>query len=350
MSSRPSSSNASALDPVARTGTTLLALSSFELESYFPAGCDQDAVLGPCVIHNPVDTARSWREVVANTGPDLIVTGWSTPAIPPELTAPHGGTVRYVCHVSGSIRHVISRDLVSDGLWVTNWGRLVAPIVAEHALLLTLSALRNQSLWARQLRQPREYPKASLRTRTLHGKRVAIHGLGAIGQALVPLLRPFGVTLSAYSRGLSPEFIRRAGARPAASLIDLARDADIFISCESLTPQTRGELNRDILAALPAEAVFVNVGRGALVDEAALAEAARSGRLRVASDVFCEEPLPRDSPLLHIEGVQLSPHIGGPTHDFYPRCGEHARENIARFRRGEEPLGLFDPDTYDRST
>ena len=248
------------------------------------------------------------------------------------------------------MRKLIGRELIESGLWVTNWGTLVAPIVAEHALLLTLSALRNQAAWPRSLTHNREEPKSSLQTRTLHGKRIALHGFGAIAQALIALLRPFNPHLTAFSTGMPRELIRQSGVETAPDLATLCRDADVLISCEALTPLTARELSYEILSELPAGSVFINVGRGGVVDEAALFRVVRERSLRVGIDVFGEEPLAADSPYVSLPDAILSPHIGGPTHDYYGPCGAHALANLAAFRRGETPQGLITPAIYDRST
>lgn len=349
--SRPSSVPSAATEPVQpRTGATLLALTESESLSFFREGLG--AGHDPAHVHtiDPIKQREAWVDCLTRLGPDVVVSGWCTPPIPPACTVLHGGSVRYICHVSGSVRHVVSRDLIGQGLWVTNWGRLVAPVVAEHALLLVLGALRNQRAWPEVLIHPRRRPKAELRTRTLFEKRVGLHGFGAIAQALVPLLQPFRVQLRAFSTGLSAAAIQELGVEPAASLRDLCAESDVLICCEALTPATRGELGRAALQALPREAVFVNVGRGAVVDEAALLEVIAERDIRVASDVFAQEPLDPDSPFLQLPDAILSPHIGGPTHDFYGRCGALAQANLAAYRRGETPTGLITTAIYDRST
>lgn len=105
-----------------------------------------------------------------------------------------------------------------------------------------------------------------------------------------------------------------------------------------------------VLDALADGAVFVNVGRGAVVDEAALLAAVGSGRLRVGVDVLTQEPLPDDSPWWHTPGAVISPHIAGPTQEDYTRLGRVALDNISRFLVGEPLLNEVTLEDYDRST
>jgi phosphoglycerate dehydrogenase-like enzyme len=189
-----------------------------------------------------------------------------------------------------------------------------------------------------------------LRSRTLAGKRVGLHGMGAVARALAGLLRPFGVNLAAYSRGVPEAHMLALGVRPCASLEELFRHAEVLFEVEGLNGHTRGSVTADLLELLPPDAVFVNVGRGALADEAALAALARAGRLRVGLDVYHREPLAADSPLRDNPGVLLSPHVAGPTWETYPLCGAQALENLAAYLRGETPENLVTLEIYDRAT
>ncbi|EIP98524.1 phosphoglycerate dehydrogenase-like oxidoreductase [Opitutaceae bacterium TAV1] len=294
---------------------------------------------------------ESWDEMLDVASPRILVTGWQTPRLAPGRLAIHGGSIDYVCHIAGTVRHLVTRQILEAGLKISNWGSLVAPQVAEHALLLTLGALRNLPEWHGFMRGPdTTRAKERLAPRTLYGKRVALHGFGFIAREFMRLLRPFNVTLSVFSESVPGEFIRKHGAEPAGSLPELVRGADVFVTCEALTERSRLAINRDVFAALPERAIFVNVGRGALVDEKALLHAMHTRGLRLASDVFTREPLPTKSPFLAQSGALLSPHIAGPTPDVYPDCGERALANIANHLAGRPVTGLVTPEIFDRST
>jgi phosphoglycerate dehydrogenase-like enzyme len=101
---------------------------------------------------------------------------------------------------------------------------------------------------------------------------------------------------------------------------------------------------------LPADAVFVNVGRGAVVDEAALIKIALEGNLRVGLDVYQKEPVLPGYPLLNAPNVLLSPHIAGLTEDGFPILCDFAIKNLQRYIKGDEIEGLVSLEIYDRST
>lgn len=326
----------------------LFALAADEYRAFFP----KPPCLEGAAWHDVAALDReAWDRLLATAAPGILVTGWSTPALEPRHLAIHGGTIDYVCHVSGTVRHLVTREMLEAGLKLSNWGAMIAPQVAEHALLLTLGALRNLPAWCGFMRgADTTRAKERLALHTLHGKRVALHGFGAIAREFVRLLGPFNVRLAVFSAGVPAALIRGHGGEPIESLAELARGADVFVTCEALTDATRGVIDRGILAALPDGAVFVNVGRGALVDEEALIEEVRLRGLRLASDVFTREPLPADSPFLDIPGALLSPHVAGPTLDVFPACGAHALASIGNHLAGRPVTGLVTPEIFDRAT
>lgn len=283
---------------------------------------------------------------------DIVLTAWATRrALKGWLGAP-ACPVRYVCHLAGSVRHIVPRAFIERGGIVTNWSAVPAGAVAEHAVLLALGALRNLGAWPAAERHFSDTVRRieGLDTRTLFGRRVGLHGFGRVAKALVPLLRPFGVRIAAFSDGVPESLMQEAGVTPCASLAALFRQSEILIECEGLTPATAGSVSADVLAVLPAGAVFVNVARGQIVDEVALLREQASGRLRVALDVVATEPVEQTRELFRRAGAVLSPHIAGPTLDQYPHCGELALENIARFVRGEALHGIVTLEEYDRAT
>jgi len=295
--------------------------------------------------------APDWSAQVARLQPDVLVTGWSTPALSDDWIRRNDCRLRLVCHVTGSVRRLVPRVFIERGGIVTNWGGTVSSQVAEHGLLLALAALRHAARWrpfiarTASVRQIEE-----LGTKTLFHRRVGLHGFGSVARALLPLLHPFGVEVSAYSAGVPPELMRTAGVRPAASLEELFSGSEVLFECEALTAATEQSVSAGVLARLPDDAAFVNIGRGRIVDESALLGEAARGRLRVALDVVAREPLTFGSPFVNLPDVILSPHIAGPTADRYRQCGSFALANLAAFLRGEPPPAQISLASYDRAT
>lgn len=307
--------------------------------------------------HARLDTDRldpeAWEKTLREWRPTVIVTAWSAKRIPAAWAASGEMSLRYVCHITGSLRGVLSRELLDQGLRATNWGSVINHAVAEHALLLVLGLLRGTPRWPASIAAGgwTLEQSARLRTKTLRGRRVGLHGFGAIAREIIGLLAPFQpAEILAYSHGVPPSLIAEHGAAPCANLDELFSRSEVLIGCESLSPKNRGSVDARVLSHLPDDAIFVNVGRGAIVDETALLREAESGRLRLGTDVFHHEPPPPDYPLLRLPGVLASPHIAGPTSETYRLCGDHALENLRRYLAGKPLKGEINPAAFDRMT
>lgn len=338
------------MNPQRNSPRVLFAFTDEEHRLFFP-GAAAERIAGAVRIDVTGLAPAAWDAVLRETAPEVLVTGWSTPALEFRHIAAGGGPVAYVCHVAGTVRHLVTRDMLAAGLKLSNWGALIAPQVAEHALLLVLACLRNLPAWPAFISAPHGLEqRRRLETRTLYGRRVALHGFGAIARELTRLLRAFDARVAVWSEGVPEAFIREHGAEPVRSLAELAGAADVFVTCEALTAATRHSIDETVLARLPEGAVFVNVGRGAVVDEDALVRAVRTRGLRFAGDVFEREPLPVNSPIRELPGALLSPHIAGPTLDVYPACGELALANIEAHLAGLPIQGLVSVEGFDRMT
>jgi phosphoglycerate dehydrogenase-like enzyme len=330
----------------------LVALTRWEMERFYPGGFSLENEHCSLHIENPdAHTPESWARRFDELAPRVLLSGWCTPPLAEPGDSATLATLGYVCHLGGAVRTLVPRSLIERGLTVTNWGSLAAPAVAEHALLLILGALRNVAIWPQYMEAGPD--SWDLRTRSLRGLRVGLHGFGRIARALVPLLAPYEVGIKSYSAGVPSGKMEAFGVKPCSSLESLFSNTDVLVECEALTPATKGAVTRKLLGLLPEDAVFVNVGRGNVVDEAALREFAAAGRLRVALDVHEGDRRDTASPWRGIKQENRglhSPHIGGPTHDQYIKCGQFALENLNRYFRGGTLLNAIDLAIYDRST
>lgn len=293
-----------------------------------------------------------WEKTLQDLRPTVLVTAWSCPSLPRDWGVDEECPVRYVCSITGSVKPRVPREMIERGVLVTNWGSRISDTVAEHAMLMVLALLRGLPGWPEVMMRActifEMMPK--LRSRPLRGKRVGLHGFGAVARGLVNLLRPYDVEIAAYSAGVPLALYDEFGVRACESLSTLFSRSDVLIECEGVNEHSRGTVTEAVLRLLPDDAVFVNVGRAAVADEAALARLAWEGRLRVGLDVFQSEPLASDSPLIGHPRVLLSPHVAGPTWETYPLCGRQAMERLASYLRGELPDNRVTLEVYDRAT
>jgi D-3-phosphoglycerate dehydrogenase len=208
--------------------------------------------------------------------------------------------------------------------------------VADHTLALMLAATRHVVANCTAVRAGRwalAVPLGAMRA--LRDLTVGIVGLGRIGREVARRAAAFKCRLLAHDPALGPADTLRLGCPPA-SLDELLAGSDLVtLHCPS-TPQTRRLLNRQSLARMKDRAILVNVGRGDLVDSAALLEALQQGKLAAAAlDVFDPEPVPADSPLLKMENVIVSAHVASASVKAVRTLRETVAQTVARAVRGE---------------
>ena len=177
----------------------------------------------------------------------------------------------------------------------------------------------------------------------LLGKKWGIVGCGAVGREVAKRLAAFGVDVMYYDpRRLAPEQESEWGVKYQ-PLDHLLRLADIVSLHVPLTPETRGLIGVRELGLMKFSAILINVARGEVVDEAALAERLRTKRLGGAAvDVFSKEPIAPENPLLGLDNVILTPHIAGVTAEVRERVTQMAVANVVQFLLGQQPQYLVD--------
>jgi D-3-phosphoglycerate dehydrogenase len=218
------------------------------------------------------------------------------------------------------------------GITVCNTPGVNARAVAEHAIALMLAVSRRIPQIDREMRAgkwPREMLSQAL------GKTLGVFGTGRIGERVIEIGRALGMTVLAWSARGDHAHVERLGARPATK-DEILRDADVVSLHVRLTPETRGFLSKKDLGAMKKTAFLVNTGRGALVDRDALIEVLRQNRIAGAGlDVFHDEPLKAEDPILTLENVVLSPHNAGQTPEVVRDGLLRAVENVENFLRGQ---------------
>ena len=179
----------------------------------------------------------------------------------------------------------------------------------------------------------------------VHGKTIGILGMGRIGYAVARRAHfGFGMNVIYYNRSAKPEAEQQLNARRC-SLDEVLAEADFVCNVLPLMPETRHIINRESLAKMKPSAFFINGGRGASVDEAALVEALKSGVIKGAGlDVFETEPLPVNSELLSLPNVVALPHIGSATHETRYEMSKMAVENLLAALKGDLTKHCVNPN------
>jgi len=331
----------------------IVALSDAEVADFFPSPLweEMESLLpGYRRVRLPLTQPEEWNQIWSASPANILVSAWQTPSLNSTLKPADLEQLRYVCYLAGSVRKVVPRELIKRGLIVTNWGGSISGTVAECTLMLMIMALRRASYWAVAMHRDGGWKNGSTFTQSLLNKRVGIHGLGSIGQCLIPMLRPFTSHIQAYSPSIPKAVFAKLNVKHLQSLDQLFAESDVVVELAAATPENLHMVTEKHLRLIPDGGVFVNVGRGCVVDPEALLRVAREGRLQIALDVYEQEPLPADSPLRGLPNVTLLPHLGGPTRDRRRDAGALALKNLRAFLRGESLDAVVSLEVYDRSS
>lgn len=257
--------------------------------------------------------------------------------------------LRYVHSLAAGVRGALFPGMVESDVLLTNSAGVHSIPMAETVMGGVLALVRGLDL-AFDLQRRATWDKepfvgGASPLRELGDCQVLIVGTGGIGGEIAKRMRPFGTRCIGIRRrpelGVPAGFERVAG--PDGLDAELP-DADIVILAAPFTGETTGLLDRRRIGMLRPGAIVVNVGRGALLDEEALADAVRAGRIRGAVlDVFQQEPLATSSPLWQLRSVLVLPHVSPVSPGrFWERQLELLLDNWARYRRGEPLRNLVD--------
>ncbi len=304
----------------------------FEPDLLPPARFPSDHIGDPSFTRTPAEEQR-FAELVAGAevlygfpGEDPRQIAWAV------RTAPG---LRYVqATFAGAGQQLAAAGLSRDDLvriqWASSTGVHATPL-AEWSIFGILAFTKGlPRLIADQRRRHWDhYPVDELR-----GSTVLVVGLGSIGREVARLAKAFGMNVVSVRREQG-------------NLDELLPQADSIVVTLPLTEETRGLIDRSRIERMRRGAIFVNVGRGGVVDEDALVDALRSGHLRGAAlDVFTQEPLPPESPLWELDNVIVSPHTSALSRHENERIVELFADNLGRYLRGDELRSRIDTSLF----
>ena len=242
--------------------------------------------------------------------------------------------LRVISWVGTGVSTFVNLDLATErGIAVCNTPGYGNTAVAEHAVGLMFALARN-TVAMHNVVANSGWPREDVRGFELAGKTVGIVGLGGIGTRVAQLCSAIGMRVIAWTRNPNDERLRTAGATYA-TLDELATRSDIVSLHLLATPDTEGIVSPAFLRQMKPTAFLVNTARGELIDDPALIDALRDGRIAGAAlDVFVPEPLPADHPYRTLPNVILTPHVGYRTPEASERTVRIAIENLIDFATG----------------
>ncbi|MGH2587718.1 MAG: D-2-hydroxyacid dehydrogenase [Dehalococcoidia bacterium] len=240
---------------------------------------------------------------------------------------------------AAGLDHPVFRSMAERGVTVTNSAGFNAVPIAQYVLAMMLRHAKRIPAWEAA---QRERAWQRIDSDELTGATVALVGLGSIGGEVARLARAFGMRVVAVRRRPEPDGLVDA-LYHAAQLHRMLAEADYVVIAAPLTPETAGLIDATAFAVMKPSAYLINVARGPIVDEAALIDALRDGRIAGAAlDVFATEPLPSESPLWAMENVIVTPHGSASSPRTLDRGALIFVDNLRRYATGEPLLNVAD--------
>jgi lactate dehydrogenase-like 2-hydroxyacid dehydrogenase len=291
------------------------------------------------VILNPTDKLYGNQELLQLANNVDAILPCHTEKFPAETIAQLPSRVKAIANFSVGVDHVDLLAAKQKQIIVTNTPDVLSDATAEIAMLLMLGAARRASEGERLMRsqQWKDWSPAFMVGQQITGKRLGILGMGRVGQVVARRARGFDMTIHYHNRQ-PVEAENASGAIYHATIESLLAEIDVLsIHCPA-SEQTRGLLNSQRIAALPGNAIVVNTSRGAVIDDDALVDALKTGRIAAAGlDVYNGEPDNIHPGYTQLDNVFLLPHIGSATHETRDAMGFRAIENLLAIFNGQEP-------------
>ena len=258
----------------------------------------------------------------------------------PREIFPLAKRLKWVHTPAAGVDHLLYPTFVQSDVLLTNSRGIAGDAMADHAFAMIL-ALARRLPDAVRFQLQRRWGQETLWTTppapfALQGKVLGIVGLGGVGTHLATRARAFGMTViaSRRSNGKKPGSIAKI--YPPEDLSELLAESDFVVLAPPLTPQTRGMIGRKELRRMKSTAYLVNVGRGELVQDAAIIAALRERWIAGAAlDVFGLEPLPRNSVFWNLPGLLITPHYAGTYPEHVARATALFLENLKHFLAGK---------------
>ncbi|GAB3712688.1 hydroxyacid dehydrogenase [Mariniluteicoccus flavus] len=312
-------------------------------------GDDQLARLGELGELTVWDDPDDWANAPGLAETEVVVTGWMTPRLTPEVLerAPRLGAI---VHCGGSVRFLVDpaaydRDIVVSSQAVAN-----AQPVAQHAIATIMLALKDAFALREDYRRTRGRwdREAAIRGIGVAGRTVGIVGCSTIGRLVVDGLRGLPLQVRAYDPTLADDDPVFETAERDTSLVELFSRSHVVSLHAPLLDATRRMVDATALAAMPDGATLVNTARGGVVDEGALITELATGRVRAVLDVTVDEPPPANSPLWDLSNAFLTPHIAGAGGHELRVLGAGAVDEVERWVTGRPLQNLVTHEDYVR--
>ena len=253
-----------------------------------------------------------------------------------KLVRDRGRALKWIQFTTVGIDIALKAGL-PDGVWVTNSGDVSQRVLAGHAMALMLGVMRGFRRFE-PLRAKHDYARKVMPRHMVapDGARMVILGMGRIGQDIARKAKAFDMEVICVTRAEAPAVPEIDRVVPREKVNEVLPAADVVMIAMPLDAGTQGFVSAERIALMKPTAILVNISRGKVVDEEALARALMEGRIMGAGlDAFAKEPLPPESPLWDLPNVVMTPHVGGNGgRELWRRMSDLVRDNTRRYLSG----------------
>ena len=289
---------------------------------------------GHDVTFDEMDGATLLKEISAY---DALMVRGRTKAVTEIVEAGANGNLKVIGRAGIGVDNVDIETAAKHGIPVVNAPTGATASVAELAIGHMLSLSRHLSK-ADMTMKKGEWAKKQLKGNELGGKTLGLIGCGNIGVLTGKFAQAFGMNVIGYDPFISKEDMKKNEIEKMDELVELIETADFISLHLPHIPKTHHIVNGKMISKMKPTAYIINCARGGTVDEKALYDALKNGKIAGAGlDVFEQEP-PEDSPLLQLDNIMLTPHIGANTKEGQIRAGTVCAEQILKVLDGEEPV------------
>jgi phosphoglycerate dehydrogenase-like enzyme len=264
---------------------------------------------------------------------DACITSWDSP----KLTGAAGmraERLRFLGHAAGTLASYVEPRFFERDVTVVTSSELLALSTAECTFALIMAGAWNLRGYEMGLHEGRWSQSRKETVMGVHGQTIGLVGLSQVARQLIKYLQPFSPEILVHSQHTSADEARRLGVT-LAPLDELLARSQIVSLTGTLTDKTRGMIGERELSLMRDGSLLVNTARSRMIKTEALIAELQRGRLFAALDVFDEEPLPQDSPLLKLPNVLCSPHIGGISAHWRKKIGSNIVDALESFAAGK---------------
>jgi|YelNatPaOPRAMG01_1025707.scaffolds.fasta_scaffold06618_3 glyoxylate reductase len=297
----------------------------------------------------PDEAPPSKEEIIRRVKDKQALVSLLTDPIDEEVinSAPN---LRIIAQYAVGFDNIDLKAATKRGIYVTNTPEVLTETTADFAFALMLAVARRvveADKYVRNGKWKVAWHPLMMLGEDVHGRTLGIVGLGRIGCAVARRAKGFDMKILYYDVIRREDLERELGIKYV-DLETLLRESDFVTIHTPLTPETYHLIGEKQLRMMKKTAFLINTSRGKVVDQKALYKALKEGWIAGAAlDVFEQEPISMDDPLLELENVVLAPHIASATHETRSKMAEIVAENLLAFKRGEVPPTLVNKDVLN---